>query len=326
MQQLLSIVIPVYNEEAVLDELYRRTCDALSPLELRVELIFVDDGSEDGTAGKLALLREADSRIAIVELSRNFGKEVALTAGMDHAAGDAVIVMDADLQDPPELIGDFVAEWRNGYDVVYGRRLSRSGETWLKINSAKWFYRVINRLSDVEIPTDTGDFRLLSRRAVDALSTLREKHRYMKGLYAWVGYPQKAIEYHRDPRIAGNTKWNYWRLWNFALEGITSFSAVPLKLATYLGIVTSFAAFLYAAYFLVRTLIFGNPIPGYPSLIVIILFLGGVQLICLGIIGEYLGRTYGEIKGRALYFLKGYHPSASGLDDASDEAERLSDK
>ena len=319
MQQLLSIVIPAYNEEAVLDELYRRTCDAVSSLDLRVELIFVDDGSEDGTLEKLVALRDQDSRIAIVELSRNFGKEVALTAGMDHARGDAVIVMDADLQDPPELIDQFVAEWRDGYDVVYGRRLSRSGESWLKINSAKWFYRVINSLSDVEIPTDTGDFRLLSRRAVDSLGSLREKHRYMKGLYAWVGYPQKAIVYHREPRQAGNTKWNYWRLWNFALEGITSFSAVPLKLATYLGVITSLAEFLYAAYFLVRTLIFGNPIPGYPSLIVIILFLGGVQLICLGIIGEYLGRTSGESKGRALYFVKGFHPAKPAEGAAGDK-------
>ena len=208
----------------------------------------------------------------------------------------------------PELIDEFLREWKNGYDVVSGKRTSREGESYLKVTTAKWFYRVINRLSDVEIPHDTGDFRLISRRALEALMSLRETHRYMKGLYAWIGFPHKEVSYQRHARAAGHSKWNYWRLWNFALEGITSFSDVPLKIATYLGILTSGIAFLYGLFFLIRTLLIGNPVPGYPSLVLIVLFLGGIQLICLGIIGEYLARTYNESKSRALYFVKGYHP------------------
>src|SRR5690606_6347379 len=195
--------------------------------------------------------------------------------------------------------------------IVYGTRTNRDGETWLKLLTARWFYRVLNAVSDVPIPTDTGDFRLMSRRAVSALISPRETHRYMKGLYAWIGYPQKAVPYSRHARHAGNTKWNYWRLWNFAIEGITSFSAVPLKLATYLGVGASILAFSYGTFMVARTLLFGNPVAGYPSLIVIVLFLGGIQLTCLGIIGEYLGRIYNEAKRRSLYFVKGYHPSAT---------------
>lgn len=326
MQPLLSVVIPVFNEAPVLEACYQRLVAATGSLSMRLEFVFVDDGSSDGSVQLLTDLRSRDARIALVELSRNFGKEVALTAGLDHAAGDAVIIIDADLQDPPELIPDFVAAWQEGYDVVYGQRASRAGESWLKLKTASWFYRVMNALSDVPIPNDTGDFRLLSRRAVGALGELREKHRYMKGLYAWIGFPQKALRYHREPRAAGETKWNYWRLWNFALEGITSFSTAPLRFATYLGAVTSLAAFLYAIFFLFRTLILGNPVPGYPSLIVIMLFLGGVQLLCLGIIGEYLGRTYGESKSRSLYFTKGYHPAALDPADVDGAVSDATDK
>ncbi|MEH6568084.1 MAG: glycosyltransferase family 2 protein [Halioglobus sp.] len=308
MSDFLSVVVPAYNEIQVLPEFHRRISEVMRVTQADYEIIYVDDGSTDGTAAALGSLREQDGAIAIIELSRNFGKEVAITAGLDHASGDAVIIIDADLQDPPEVIHDFLVEWRNGYDVVSGRRTIREGESLLKITTAKWFYRVINRLSDVEIPRDTGDFRLMSRRAVEALKTLRETHRYMKGLYAWIGFPHTQVSYLRNARAAGTTKWNYWRLWNFALEGITSFSDVPLKMATYLGVLTSGAAFLYGVFFLVRTLLFGNPVPGYPSLILIILFLGGIQLICLGIIGEYLARTYNESKSRALYFVKGFHP------------------
>lgn len=311
MSELLSVVVPAYNESPVLGEFHRRMSEVMQATGLAYEIIYVDDGSTDDTAVVLNDLRDQDPTVAVIELSRNFGKEVALSAGLDHAAGDAVIIIDADLQDPPELVHDFLREWREGYDVVYGRRTDREGESWLKTTSAKWFYRVINRLSDVEIPKDSGDFRLISRRALDALLSLRETHRYMKGLYAWVGFPQKEIPYLRRARAAGTTKWNYWRLWNFALEGITSFSDVPLKLSTYLGVITSSLAFLYGLYFLLRTFIMGNPVPGYPSLILIVLFLGGVQLICLGIIGEYLARTYNESKSRALYFIKGYHPARS---------------
>ena len=309
MSELLSIVVPAFNEAPVLRAFHSRISAVLATTDMSSELIYVDDGSSDDTAAILRELRDDDQSIAVIELSRNFGKEVALSAGLDHASGDAVVIIDADLQDPPELIIDFLREWRNGYDVVYGRRTDREGEPWLKVITAKWFYRVINRLSDVEIPQDSGDFRLLSRRALDALMSLRETHRYMKGLYAWIGFPQKEVPYLRQPRAAGVTKWNYWRLWNFALEGITSFSDVPLKMSTYLGVATSSLAFLYGLYFLLRTMVLGNPVPGYPSLILVVLFLGGVQLICLGIIGEYLARSYNESKGRALYFVKGYHPS-----------------
>ena len=311
VSELLSVVVPAFNESPVLGEFHRRLSEVMRAIGMDYEIIYVDDGSTDDTAAVLNRLRDNDESVAVIELSRNFGKEVALTAGLDHAGGDAVIIIDADLQDPPELIVEFLREWRDGYDIVYGRRSDREGESWLKITTAKWFYRVINRLSDVEIPRDSGDFRLISRRALDALISLRETHRYMKGLYAWIGFPQKEVPYLRQARAAGVTKWNYWRLWNFALEGITSFSDVPLKMSTYLGILTSSVAFLYGLYFLVRTLFLGNPVAGYPSLILVVLFLGGVQLICLGIIGEYLARTYNESKSRALYFIKGYHPSRS---------------
>jgi glycosyltransferase involved in cell wall biosynthesis len=308
MSDFLSVIVPAYNEVQLLPEFHRRISAVMRATEVDYEIIYVDDGSTDGTAAVLGSFREEDGSVAIIELSRNFGKEVAISAGLDHASGDAVIIIDADLQDPPELIHDFIGQWRDGYDVVSGRRTAREGESLLKITTAKWFYRVINRLSDVEIPRDTGDFRLMSRRAVEALKTLRETHRYMKGLYAWIGFPQTQVSYLRHARAAGTTKWSYWRLWNFALEGITSFSDVPLKMATYLGVLTSGAAFLYGVFFLIRTLLFGNPVAGYPSLILIILFLGGIQLICLGIIGEYLARTYNESKSRTLYFVKGFHP------------------
>lgn len=307
---LLSVVVPCYNEAGVLGEFHTQMREVMRTTGCRYEMLFVDDGSHDGSAAVLAGIRETDSCVALIELSRNFGKEVAITAGLDHARGDAVIIIDADLQDPPDLVPALLREWRNGYDVVYGQRVERRGESRMKIFSARWFYRVINFLSDVEIPRDVGDFRLLSRRAVDALRSLPERRRYMKGLYAWIGFPQQAVPYVRQPRAAGESKWSYWRLWNFALEGITAFSDLPLKFATYLGVFTSGASFLYGAILLVRTLIWGNPVPGYPSLIIAMLFLGGVQLICLGIIGEYLARTYQEAKARTLYFVKSYRPAA----------------
>lgn len=310
MSDLISVVVPVHNEAVVLQEFHSRMCAVMAGTGLAFEMLYIDDGSSDDSVALLEGIREQDERVAIIELSRNFGKEIALSAGLDHAAGEAVIIIDADLQDPPELVLTFLDEWRNGYDVVYGRRIERRGESRTKKLTAKWFYRVLNYLSDVEIPADVGDFRLLSRRAVDALVSLPERHRYMKGLYAWIGFPQKSIPYIREAREAGQSKWTYWRLWNFALEGITSFSDVPLKISTYLGVLTSGTALLYAVYFLLRTLLLGNPVPGYPSLILVILFLGGVQLICLGIIGEYLARTFQESKARTLYFVKGYHPAA----------------
>lgn len=304
----LSVIVPVHNEAAGIARFHERLQQVLRSLDMDSEVLYVDDGSDDGTAEQVAALSDDDAQVGYLRLSRNFGKEAAMSAGLDHVAGDAVVIIDGDLQDPPELIVEFVAQWRSGYDVVYGKRSSRDGESWLKRQSASWFYRVLDHLSDVPIPRDVGDYRLLSRRAVEALKRLREQHRYMKGLFAWIGYPQKAVPYARAPRADGRSKWNYGRLWNFALEGITSFSAAPLKLATWLGLITSVGAFAYGLYFLLRTLLLGNPVPGYPSLIVIILFLGGVQLVCLGIIGEYLARTYNESKGRALYFVQDYHP------------------
>jgi polyisoprenyl-phosphate glycosyltransferase len=306
--RLLSVVVPAYNESAVLSAFHQRLASVLAGIDMDAEIVFVNDGSTDNTLDVINALRKIDPRICILDLSRNFGKEIAMTAGLDHATGDAVIVIDADLQDPPELIPELIEHWQNDYDIVYARRISREGETLLKKATAHAFYRVIQRMTRVHIPQDTGDFRLLSRRAVEAVKQLREQHRFMKGLFAWIGYPQKEVEYRRDPRFAGETKWNYWRLWNFALEGITSFSIAPLKVATYLGILVAMAAFAYAGYMLFDTLLYGNPVKGYPSLIVIILFLGGVQLVTLGIIGEYLGRIFNEAKNRPLYFVNHYAP------------------
>jgi glycosyltransferase involved in cell wall biosynthesis len=256
-------------------------------------------------------LRAKDPRICILDLSRNFGKEIAMTAGIDYAQGDAVVVMDADLQDPPELIPELFAEWQNGFDVVYARRVERKGESWLKRATAYLFYRFMRRFTKVGLPEDTGDFPLLSRRAVEPLKELREHHRFMKGLFAWIGYPQKAVSFHREPRFTGHSKWNYFRLWNFAIEGITSFTIVPLKISTYLGLITAVSALFYALIVIAKTLIFGNPVKGYPSLMVVILFLGGMQLFSLGIIGEYLGRMFNETKRRPLYILKDYIPCES---------------
>ncbi len=305
---LLSVVVPAFNEQAVLHECHSRLSKVLDTLGVRAEIVFVNDGSTDNTPEVLYQLREQDPRVAVVELSRNFGKEIALTAGLDHALGEAVVVIDADLQDPPELIPELIKQWQDGYDVVYATRVARDGETYLKKATAGAFYRLIQNVSRVKIPADTGDFRLLSRRAVDALKQLREQHRFMKGLFSWIGYPQKSVPYRRDPRFAGETKWNYWRLWNLALEGITSFTIAPLKLASYIGVLTSLAAFIYALRVIYKTLVYGDPVQGYPSLMVVVLFLGGVQLLTLGVIGEYLGRMFDETKGRPLYFTKAYHP------------------
>jgi glycosyltransferase involved in cell wall biosynthesis len=305
----LCVVVPVYNEEDALPEFHRRLAAALAKLSLDAEIIYVNDGSNDASLQILRRLRNDDPRVAVVDLSRNFGKEIAVTAGLDHSRGDAAVVIDADLQDPPELIPQLVAEWKSGYDVVYATRIDRGGESRLKKATAYGFYRVINQISRVKIPSDTGDFRLLSRRAVESLRQLREQHRFMKGLFTWIGYPQKGIPYNRDSRYAGTTKWNYWRLWNFALEGITSFTIGPLKMATYLGLATAVAAFIYAGVIIAKTLLHGDPVAGYPSLMVVILFLGGVQLMTVGIMGEYIGRMFDESKNRPLYFLNGYEPS-----------------
>jgi glycosyltransferase involved in cell wall biosynthesis len=316
---LLSIVVPAYNEQEVIATFHDRLSKVLAQLSIDWEVVYVNDGSLDNTLEILKQTHEQDEHVCIVDLSRNFGKEIALSAGLEFAQGDAVIVIDADLQDPPELIPELVKEWQSGFDVVYARRTHREGETILKRLTAALFYRLMRNVGSVQLPEDTGDFRLLSRRAVNALNSLKEHHRFMKGLFAWIGFRQKAVHYERDPRHAGKTKWNYWKLWNFAIDGITSFTIAPLKFATYIGMLTSFVAFVYGGYIIVKTILFGNPVPGYPSLIVIILFLGGVQLMAIGVLGEYIGRIFTETKQRPLYFVNELlssrlHPHDNNID------------
>lgn len=302
----ISVVVPAYNEQDVLVEFHRRLSSVIDASKGNWEVVYINDGSRDDTLNVMRRIRSADSRVSIIDLSRNYGKETAMTAGIDHALGDAVVVIDADLQDPPEVIPQLIEEWKNGFDVVYARRVTRDGESWVKKATAFAFYRLIQRVSRVDIPQDTGDFRLLSRRAVDALKQLREHHRFMKGLFAWIGFPQKAVPYRRDARFAGETKWNYWKLWNFALEGFTSFTIAPLKVATYVGISVGLVSFFYAAWIIYKTIVFGEPVRGYPSLMAVLLFLGGVQLFSIGIVGEYLGRVFNESKRRPLYFINSY--------------------
>ena len=302
---ILSVVIPCYNEEENIDYLFERSLCVLDRLNLKYEIICVNDGSTDDTLKGLVEYHYRYPAIKIVNLSRNFGKEIALSAGIDYASGQAVVPIDADLQDPPELIEQLLLKWREGYDVVYAVRRSRQGESWLKRATASAFYRIISGMSPVVIPKDTGDFRLLDRQVVEALKRLPERRRFMKGLFAWVGFKQTAIEYDREPRHLGITKWNYWKLWNFALEGITSFSFLPLKVWSYIGVTISLISLVYASFLVIRTLIFGfRDVPGYASIMVAVLFLGGIQLISLGIIGEYIGRVYDEVKQRPLYIVR----------------------
>ena len=306
---LLSVIVPAYNEEEVLPIFHGRLVAALADIkELagRWEVVYVNDGSKDGTLHILKELQRTNPAVGVAALSRNFGKEAAMSAGLKLARGDAVILIDADLQDPPELIGEMVRVWQQGADVVNMKRSSRQGETWFKKASAAWFYKVINWLSEVHIPENVGDFRLLSRRAVDALNQLPESNRFMKGLFAWIGYKQVVVEYVRHPRAAGETKWPYFKLLNFAIEGITGFSVVPLRLASYAGFLTAFSAFVYALFLLVKTLTIGDSVKGFPTLILTILILGGLQLMAMGIIGEYLGRLFMESKRRPLFLIDEY--------------------
>lgn len=305
----VSIVAPAYNEQEVLGEFHRRVTDVMIKTGCNYEIVLVNDGSRDSTLQLMHALRERDPHVTVVDLSRNFGKEIALSAGLDYTKGEVVVVLDSDLQDPPELIPAMIDIWREGYDVVYGTRTVRDGETWFKKLTAKYFYRVIKQVSRVDIPKDTGDFRLMSRRAVAALSGLREEHRFMKGLFAWIGFPSRPLPYRRDPRAAGETKWNYWKLWNFAIEGITSFTVAPLKVSTYVGAGIAAFALLYALVVISKALLFSDPVRGYPSLMAVILFLGGVQLISVGLLGEYVGRIFNEVKRRPLYLINRLVPS-----------------
>jgi polyisoprenyl-phosphate glycosyltransferase len=304
------VVVPAYNEEDTIAEFHRRLSLVMNELGTW-QVIYVNDGSTDGTLTLLLRLQEIDEHVAVVNLSRNFRKEAALTAGLDHARGEAIIVTDADLQDPPEVIPQLVACWEEGYDVVYAQRRLRAGEPWLKKFTATMFYRLAAGMGDANMPRDTGDFRLMSWRVVEAVRELRERHRFMKGLFAWVGFPSKAVLYDRAPRHAGKTKWNYIKLWNFAIEGITSFTVLPLKVASYVGLMISLGAMVYIIQLIARTLLFGNSVAGYPSLLAVVLFLGGAQLLTLGIIGEYLGRVFNEAKHRPLYLVERFIPAAS---------------
>lgn len=300
----VSLVCPVFNEDQIVDEFYKRASAAMQAIvpPVEYEILFVDDGSTDGTGEMLAKLAEHDDRVAVLRFSRNFGHQLAITAGIDHAVGDAVVVIDSDLQDPPEVIAGMVEKWRDGCEVVYGQRTVRPGESRFKLFTARAFYRLVNRMSDVELPLDAGDFRLLDRRVVEVLKDIREENRYMRGLVAWVGFNQCALPYERDVRFAGETKYPLRRMLRFAADGISSFSEKPLQLAVQLGSLITVVAFATAAYVVVGKLT--NPdssLPGYASLMAIVLFLSGVQLLSVGILGQYMGRTYRETKRRPLY-------------------------
>lgn len=300
----LSVVAPVYNEEAILPELYRRVSAVLDGTGVSWELILVNDGSRDRSPEIMRELHDRDSRVKTVSFARNFGHQVAITAGTDYARGDAVVVIDADLQDPPEAIVDLLAKWREGYEVVYAIRSERKGETWFKEFTAKLFYRIIYRITEIDIPMDTGDFRLMDRKVVDALKGMREKHRFMRGLSVWVGFRQTGVHYVRAERYAGETKYPLKKMLRFALDGITSFSYLPLQLATYIGFVAAGVSIIGIVAAIILRLSGGHAFLGQATTLVSVLFLGGVQLISLGIIGEYLGRIYDEVKGRPLYIVR----------------------
>lgn len=300
----LSVVVPFYNEERTVPALFARLRPVLRSLGARYEIVAVNDGSTDRTLETLQALRADEPALVLVDLSRNFGKEAALTAGLDHAAGAAVVVIDADLQDPPELIPQLVAQWRAGSEIVLARRTDRSSDPVAKRASAGLFYRLFNRLSETPIPAHVGDMRLLDRVVVDALRRLPERQRFMKGLFAWVGFRTATVDFVREPRAAGASKFSFWPLWNLALQGITSFSTLPLRIWTWIGLLVALLSFVYASFLVVRTLVHGADVPGYASTLVIVLFLGGLQLMGIGLLGEYLGRTYLEAKRRPLYVVR----------------------
>lgn len=308
MAKSITILIPAYNEEAVLPQLHRRLISlAESQSDYVFEFLFVNDGSRDETLQMIKNFAKEDDRISYVNLSRNFGKEIAMIAGIDHVSSDAMVIIDADLQDPPEIIPKMIQLWEQGYDDIYAKRRSRDGETWLKRTTSKLYYRLLQRVTRVPIQEDTGDFRLLDRRVIDALKQFRESQRNAKAIFSQVGFRKKEILYDRDPRVAGETKWSYPKLLDLAISGITSFTTAPLRVASVLGIIISFVSFIYIFYLLVRPL-FGVPTgDGYSSLMAVILFLGGVQLLSLGIIGEYIGRIFDETKQRPLYLVEEYH-------------------
>ena len=304
----ITLIIPVYNEQESIDSLLERLNSLDNSVsDYQFEFLFINDGSRDQTLDIITKHTQKDTRISYINLSRNFGKEIAMLAGIDHAESDAAVIIDADLQDPPELIKEMIAYWEDGYDDVYARRSSRQGETWLKKKTSQWYYRTLQKSTSIPIQIDTGDFRLLDRRCIEALRQFRESQRNTKAIFSWIGYKKKEIFYDRDPRLAGQTKWNYRKLINLAIDGITSFTTAPLRMATIFGFIISFVAFCWIIYLLVRPL-FGVPTgAGYSSLMAVILFLGGVQLLSLGIIGEYVGRIFIETKNRPLYLIEEYY-------------------
>ena len=302
---IISIIAPCYNEEETIEPFLRRIEEILTQINEPYEIVFINDGSKDNTLNVLLNAKQNFKDIRIINFSRNFGKEAALTAGLDKARGEAAIPIDVDLQDPPELIKELVARWREGYDVVLAKRADRTSDSFAKRVSADLFYKLNGKISNVDIPNNVGDFRLMSKRVVEALKQLPENQRFMKGLFAWVGFKTVAIEYVREKREAGQSSFNGWKLWNFALDGITSFSTLPLRIWLYIGALVSFLSFLYGSFIILKTLIFGVDLPGYASLAVIMLFLGGIQLIGIGILGEYIGRIYSESKRRPSYIIEG---------------------
>jgi glycosyltransferase involved in cell wall biosynthesis len=311
-QDRLTVVVAAFNEADALPVLQPRIAavlDALAADGVDGRVLYVDDGSQDRTWQALEAIAAADRRVALLRLSRNFGKEAALTAGLDLVDEGAAMILDADGQDPPELVPRFVAHWREGYDDVHGTRVRRDGEGPLKRGTAHLFYRLIGRLSHTPIPADTGDFRLLSPRALEALRGVRERQRFMKGLFGWIGFRRIAVPYVRQPRVAGRSKFGFWKLWNFALEGITGFSTAPLRMATWVGVATALVAFAYAAWIVVKAMLWGDPVAGWPTMMAVILLLGGVQLMALGVVGEYLGRLYMEAKQRPLYLVEQWRPA-----------------
>lgn len=309
----ISILIPAYNEQEVLDKLYARLTKLAHNNKLyEFEFLFINDGSRDRTLEIIKEYAKKDRRVSYVNFSRNFGKEVAMCAGFDHVTGDATVVIDADLQDPPELIPDMIKYWEKGYDDVYAKRVSRDGETWFKKFSSNLFYRILQKTTHIPIQVDTGDFRLLDRRCIEALKQIRESQRYTKGMFSWIGFNKKEITYNRDPRAAGTSKWNYIKLMNLAIDGIVSFTTAPLRISSVMGFIVSIIAFIFIIILVIKTLIFNDPVAGYPSLMAVVLFLGGIQLLSLGVIGEYIARIFNETKGRPLYLIEEYH---NGSDD-----------
>lgn len=301
----MSLIVPVFNESETVAAFVERVDTVFGGMrDVTPELVFVNDGSSDDTLGRLLKLQRSRPFIRIVDLSRNFGKESALTAGLQLATGDVVAPIDVDLQDPPELLLEMLQKWREGFDIVLGRRINRESDSWAKRQSATWFYRIHNRISDPKIPENVGDFRLMDRAVVDALNALPESRRFMKGLFAWVGFKTTTVDYARPKRAAGSTKFNGWRLWNLAIEGVTSFSTDPLRIWTYLGSVVAAMSFSFAIFILLKALLYGIDVPGYASIVVAVTFLGGLQLIGIGILGEYLGRVYIESKRRPVYIVR----------------------